>query len=76
MEVKYQISDVKISNAFLVLLCLAGQMGNIVGCSTTQLCREVCFRISINYNRLDPDPHWEGGSGSRRVNMAHINRKK
>jgi hypothetical protein len=61
MEVKYQISDVKISNAFLVLPCLAGQMGNIVGCSTTHFCTAVlCVWISKDphyYGRLDQDPH-------------------
>jgi hypothetical protein len=48
MEVENQISDVKISDAFLVLPCLAGLMGNIVGSGTAQLCWEVCFRIRID----------------------------
>jgi hypothetical protein len=27
--------------------------------------------IRIHFSRLDPDPHWEYGSGSRRAKMNH-----
>jgi hypothetical protein len=29
------------------------------------------IRIRIHVDRLDPDPHWEYGSGSRRAKMTH-----
>jgi hypothetical protein len=28
-------------------------------------------QIRINFSRLDPDPHWEYGYGSRRAKMTH-----
>jgi hypothetical protein len=32
---------------------------------------ELRIRIRIHFGRLDPDPHWEYGSGSRRAKMTH-----
>jgi hypothetical protein len=29
------------------------------------------IRISIHFGRLDPDQHWERGSGSRRAKITH-----
>jgi hypothetical protein len=34
------------------------------------------IRIRIDFGRLDPDPHRECGSGSRRAKMTHKNRKR
>jgi hypothetical protein len=28
------------------------------------------IRIRFHFGRLDPDPHWENGSGSRRAEMT------
>jgi hypothetical protein len=31
----------------------------------------ILTRIRIHFGQLDPDPHWEYGSGSRRAKMTH-----
>jgi hypothetical protein len=33
------------------------------------------LRIRIHFGRLDPDPNWEYGSGSRRAKMNHKSEK-
>jgi hypothetical protein len=33
------------------------------------------FQIRIDFGRLDPYQHLESGSGSRRANMTHKNKK-
>ncbi len=43
-------------------------------CNTWWLKPVLRIRIRINFGRLDPDPHWEYGSGSRKAKITH--RKK
>jgi hypothetical protein len=34
------------------------------------------IRIRIHFGQLDPDPHWEYGSGSRRAKITHKREEK